>query len=674
MIATMNYARSCVALLPLLLGLALTAQDQSLPDPAKMSFENGTDRIPDFETFQKLSYQGPEVKIDVGLKGIEYVKYQLEAIETGKPILYFINTMTHRSHPGFMRTVGITRGGPGGPGGRSSRGRPGFGRSRGRPGFGRSRSGPVSQMRGVLCYRPLLIAPNGKPGLFTIEYEPNDSYEYKMVKMSIDMLEKFAPFTKGRIAYYPLPRAKAQYESDKEHYDKANIPGFFPEDTYKNIGFLPLNAAEGYGQLRLMKSDQRPNPRDIVLYPTLPNEMPRVAGIITAVRQTPLSHVNLRAIQDGVPNAFLKGATDNKSITSLVGKYVYYKVTKDGYELREARRQDVDKHFASLRPTKTQVPQRDLSVKQIQALDDIDFEDSNSVGVKAANLAALRKFEFPEGTVPNGFAVPFAFYDEFMRHNDFYAKAAAMMAEPEFVNNTDKRIKALKKFRQTISKGEMPARLQTALATVQDSFGDHPIRCRSSTNNEDLPGFSGAGLYSSCTHDRAEGPIAKSIQQVYASLWNFRAFEERHFYRIDHDATAMGVLLHPNFSQEKANGVAVSDDIVYQSDNKYYINTQLGEDMVTNPEGQSIPEEALLSPSNSRDDTIVTYSNRVQGNQEILSRTHADQLCRYLGKIKREFQHHYGHKQSDGKFAMEIEFKITAKNKLVIKQARPWVY
>jgi len=276
--------------------------------------------------------------------------------------------------------------------------------------------------------------------------------------------------------------------------------------------------------------------------------------------------------------------------------------------------------------------------------------------------------------VPNGFAVPFAFYDEFMRHNGFYAKAAAMMAGPEFAKNTDKRIKALEQFRRTISKGEMPARLQTALAPVQKSFGDHPIRCRSSTNNEDLPGFSGAGLYSSYTHDKTEGPIASSIQQVYASLWNFRAFEERDFYRIDHGATAMGVLLHPNFSEEKANGVAVSDDIVYQSGNKYYVNTQLGEDMVTNPEGQSIPEEVLLSPSSSRDDTIVTYSNRVQGDQEILSRAHADQLRRHLGRIKRKFRRHYGHKRSDGKFAMEIEFKVTAENKLVIKQARPWVY
>jgi hypothetical protein len=663
-----------LVLVSLTLSFAPSAQAQKYPDPAKLDFKDGTNAIPDFQTYQKLSYQGPEVMVDVGLKGVEFVKYQIEAVETDKPIMYFINTNTHRGHPMFMREVGITRLGRGGPGrGGPGRGGPGRGGpGRGEP--GRESTALVSQMRGVLAYRPFLMAPNGEPGLFTIEYEPNDSYEYKHVKMSIDMLGKLAPFTKGKIAYYPLPRAKAQYERDKELYDKANIPSFFPEDVYKDIVFLPLNAAEGYGRLRLMKSDERPGPRDVVLYPTLPNEMPRVAGIITAVRQTPLSHVNLRAIQDGVPNAFLKGATTQKSITRLLGKYVFYKVSPGGYELKEASSKDVDKHFAKIRPTKTQTPVRDLQSQEIRALDDVNFKDSKSVGVKAANLAALRRLGFPEETVPDGFAVPFWFYDEFMKHNGFYAKAKAMMADPTFSEDTDKRIKALKKFRQQIGAGEMPPSLGAALAKVQETFGERPIRCRSSTNNEDLPGFSGAGLYGSYTHRKAEGHISKSIQQVYASLWNFRAFEERDFYRIDHATTAMGALLHHNFENEQANGVAVSDDILYQSGSKYYVNTQVGEDLVTNPNADSIPEEMLLSPISSRDDTLITFSNQVEGKKGILSRAHTDQIRKHLGRIKRKFRRHYGHKRSQGKFAMEIEFKVTADGDLVIKQARPWVY
>ena len=63
-----------------------------------------------------------------------------------------------------------------------------------------------------------------------------------------------------------------------------------------------------------MEPDDRPNPRDIVIYEALPNELPRVAGIISTVPQTPLSHVNLRAVQDGVPNSFIRDALDNTDI------------------------------------------------------------------------------------------------------------------------------------------------------------------------------------------------------------------------------------------------------------------------------------------------------------------------------------------------------------------------
>ena len=94
------------------------------------------------------------------------------------------------------------------------------------------------------------------------------------------------------------------------------------EDIAPQSGFLALNPGEGYGLLRAMGLEERPNPRDIVIYEALPNELPRVAGIISTVPQTPLSHVNLRAMQDGAPNAFIRGALHNSAITSLIGEYV----------------------------------------------------------------------------------------------------------------------------------------------------------------------------------------------------------------------------------------------------------------------------------------------------------------------------------------------------------------
>ena len=88
---------------------------------------------------------------------------------------------------------------------------------------------------------------------------------------------------------------------------------------------------------------------------------------------------------------------------------------------------------------------------------------------------------------------------------------------------------------------------------MHDTFPeDTKLRYRSSTNNEDLPGFNGAGLYDSKTQKPSETEddgIDKSLKQVYASMWNFRAFTEREFHRIDHSAAAMGVVVHPNYSR-----------------------------------------------------------------------------------------------------------------------------
>jgi len=612
-------------------------------EPEELELADGAAIIPDHATFQKLAYKGEEVMIDTFLAGLEFVKFTIDGATSDEPRMYFINTKTHRAHMMFGRVAGVPFRGP-------------------------------DQMLGVLVYRPRLKSPSGNPGLYTFEFEPFDAYVFEMVKVAQDLLIVKMPILNGNIGYFPRGGgAVARYEQEKALYEGSEVTVYLDEHLRStDVGYLPLNLAETFGRLQMMDLDQRPNPRDVVVYRSLPNELPRVAGIITAVRQTPLSHVNLRAIQDKVPNAFITGAADSKTIRPLIGKYVYYKVTVDGYELREATATEVNAHFADLRPSETQVPPRDLSVRKIRPLDEIKFKDSSSVGMKAANLATMRTFEFPEGTVPAGFAVPFYFYDEFMKHNEFYELVDALLKNPEFQQDRDIQEKELQKLRSLIKKGKLPGWMMEALTDVQKSFpAGTSIRCRSSTNNEDLPGFSGAGLYGSYTHHPEEGHLSKSIKQVFASLWNFRAFEEREFYRIDHKAAAMGVLLHPNFSGELANGVAVTDDILYETHGNYYLNTQLGEDLVTNPEEESIPEEILLGWWKEDGYQIMHRSNL--GTGQLLNEVHLDELRDRLARIHARFRRLYGHSEDD-KFAMEIEFKFTKDGKLAIKQARPWVF
>ncbi len=609
-------------------------------NPEQIPFKDGTATIPDRTTFKKLSYQGTEVRIDTQLIGIEFVKIQIENMNTDNPHLYFMNTKTHRSHGSFMQAAGLSRG--------------------------------QGQMRGVLSFRPLFTSPNGEPGVYTFEFNPNDAFPFTEIKRVHDLLVSKMPILEGRLGYCPLWGAIDLYRREKSLYDTADFPVYFEDDLYANVGYLPLNTGESFGRLHVLEANERPKPRDIVICKTLPNEMPRVAGIITGVRQTPLSHVNLRAIQDKVPNAFITSATENNLIAPLIGKYVYYMVNADGFDIREATQQEVNAHFADLRPATDQKPKRNLSIKKVLTLDEITFSNSDSFGVKTANIATLRTFDFPEGTVPDGFGVPFYFYDEFMKHNGFYDTVITMLNDSEFQNSHDTKEEELKKLRSVIENGEMPVWMMAALSELQNSFRkETSLRCRSSTNNEDLPGFSGAGLYDSFTHNPDEGHLSKSIKQVYASLWNFRAFDAREFYRIDHLTTAMGVLLHPNYADELSNGVAVTNDVVYQTIGNYYLNTQVGEDLVTNPNEQSRPEEILLDMGDGNVYRVVSKSNQISDGKQLLTSSHLRELHQYLSTIHNRFRRLYDSSSAD--FAMEIEYKVTKEGNIAIKQARPWV-
>ncbi len=622
-------------------------------DPADIDPRDGLASLPEREAFERLSYQGEDVSIDIGLISLEYVKFIITGANTGNPQTYFMDTVRHRNHSSFMRSYDMSS-------------RDGMGQNDGRV------------MRGVLVYRPLLSAPDGEAGLYTYEFEPFDRYSYSLLQIAHDELVKNAPILAGKLSYHPMPAAVNLYETQREQFEAGNLSVFLDGDEYSDIAYLPLNEAEGFGILRLMDLDQRPGARDVVVYRSLPNEMPHVAGIITGFRQTPLSHVNLRAVQDSIPNAYIRNATEQEEIQQLIGRYVYYRVAADGYEIREASSVEVEDFFADLRPLEQQLPDRDLSVTQIRPLNEVTFTDSINVGVKAANVATLATLDFPTEAFPDGFAVPFYFYDEFMKYNNFYNDIERMMALPNFADDTDERERVLEILRDGIEGGDMPTWMMDDLAELQNSFpGNMPIRLRSSTNNEDLPGFSGAGLYDSYTHRPDEGHLAKSVKQVFASLWNFRAFEEREFYKIDHFTAAMGILVHPNYDDEAANGVAVSDDIVYEvtgvnPGRTYYINVQVGEDLVTNPNDESIPEELLLNSVLPLNDRLINSSNRTNGEILLTSEFKTD-LRDYMNRIHNGFRELYA-VEAGQQFAMEIEFKITYDGVLAIKQARPWVY
>ena len=596
---------------------------------AAIELSDGAVVILDTQTYDALAVGG-------------YFKFGLIGIDTDQPSVYFINTKTHPTHQTFLDDRSINR---------------------------------QRVILGAILYRQNLVAPDGSQGVYhyslnTLPYR----HSFSLMERTHTLLAASMPLLEDNLALYVRNRQLPDIQSDLPLYRESRINLVFDGDFYSGIDFLALNPGVGYGRLQVLDPDGRPHPRNIVIYEALPNELPRVAGIITTVPQTPLSHVNLRAVQNGIPNAYIRDIRDDPALAPLIGSYVRYEVTEDGYSIRAATKAEVDAHYEASRP-QPQTPERDLLVTEITPLSEIGFDDWRAFGVKAANVAVLGTLDFPEGTVPEGFAIPFHFYDEFMKANGFYGAITDMLADEDFQTDFDVQDDMLDDLRDDIKDADTPQWIIDALTAMHAEFpAGQSLRYRSSTNNEDLPGFNGAGLYDSKTQDPEETAadgIDKSLKGVFASLWTFRAFTEREFHRIDHLAATMGVLVHPNYKDELANGVAVSFDPIYGWEETYYVNSQLGEDLVTNPVAHSVPEELLLFPGGEH--LVLSTSNLVPRGQLLMSAARLVQLAQHLTTIHDHFEGLYDPGAGEP-FAMEIEFKITSGDVLAIKQARPWVF
>ena len=148
--------------------------------------------------------------------------------------------------------------------------------------------------------------------------------------------------------------------------------------------------------------------------------------------------------------------------------------------------------------------------------------------------------------MPDGFAVPFYFYDEFMKHNDLYGDVREMLADPDFQSDYDTKVDGAQEAAQEDQEGRDAGvdRDGSDRRCTQPTRRDtSPALTGRAPTTRTFPGSTGPGLYDSKTQhpeETEEDGISKSLKQVYASLWNFRAFIERDFQRVDHLADCDG--------------------------------------------------------------------------------------------------------------------------------------
>jgi pyruvate, water dikinase len=310
--------------------------------------------------------------------------------------------------------------------------------------------------------------------------------------------------------------------------------------------------------------------------------------------------------------------------------------------------------------------------------------DIAKVGGKAAHLGELDKISINGKPLPlpeNGFAIPIYFYFEHINNNNIAQKIDSLLQDEAIINNAQALKTTLEKIRELI--GDAPID-ETLLASVKfrmlkdTSFVNY--RFRSSTNAEDIEGFSGAGLYDSKSGSvlNNKKPIDIAIKKVWASLWNMEAFTERAQANINQRSIGMGILVHRAFGTEEVNGVAVTKNLYRNNFDGITLNMQKGEVSVSNADDSVTCEQMIIKiMSNIKEGSdfgleYISYSP-LNNNLPLLSTSEIKQLTSYLYAIKKHFYNLYGRNKnvSFENFAVDVEFKLNkGDRKIYIKQAR----
>lgn len=515
-----------------------------------------------------------------------------------------------------------------------------------------------------------------EPNLWVYELAPYDTATPEMLTKAFRRLRDGAFFGKELRLHLTSREQEALLSRLPE-----DVPVVKTDEIYRGLSYQPLNLGETIGQVRRLTAAELEagyvSPRELVVLDRVPADISVVAGVITEAFQTPLSHVNVLSQQRGTPNMALRDA--RAQLAEYEGRWVRLTVGPFAYQIVPATQAEAEAFWADKRPGPTAVPAPDYGRQGMLNLDALGVADISAVGGKAAHFGELRQTTGVR--VRPGFAIPVFYYREFMQQNGFEKQLASLLSEERFRMDGLYRRQQLEALQAQMRAAPVSAALMALLeARIGSDFPATRMRFRSSTNAEDLRGHSGAGLYDSQSGalNDPKRPIDTAVRTVWASLWNFRAFEEREWVRIDHLQVAMGVLVHPTYVDELANGVAITanpfDDSV-DGEDAFYINAQRGEESVVSPEPGVIADQLLYFFFHSgQPATYFARSNLTADAAPVLSRAELFDLGTQLDAIRGHFAPLYA-TPSGQPLAMDVEFKLEAdgtSRRIEIKQARPY--
>ena len=502
--------------------------------------------------------------------------------------------------------------------------------------------------------------PRDEMWAFELEYSDPATHD-EIVKLFRAIERTAPPEVRDRIAW--LARSPAQEALAAAMADEGLAYG---DRVLRYADLAVAGDVEVYseglvaGRLRVVRAGAglaETRATDILVVDQPPDFLPQCSGLLTAVPQTPLAHVNVLAKNRGIPNAYVAGLLDDPNVDQLAGAgapVVVRARAPDDLELVPMSEDDFALWRQMTAPRTSAVDPIDVdALPYVVDLEELSFADADDVrgyaGGKAAGFTALGDADVERP--PDALALTIKAYVEHTA--DLRPRLQAMLADPAFQASPAIRILALEgegfydatfptedarrekedllasrgdgdPLAGLIRAGGVRAIVETRAidattaatirAALEERFGGYadaqPLRFRSSSNVEDIEGFNGAGLYESSTGflraelladpDDQARTVERAIRATWGSYWRAEAFEERALERIDHLSGAMGVLVHAGFqdSHERSNGVLFVTVLPPEHDDaaRMELNVQAGALSVTNPDGTTeLPEVDVVA-------------------------------------------------------------------------------
>jgi hypothetical protein len=474
--------------------------------------------------------------------------------------------------------------------------------------------------------------------------------------------------------------------------------------SQKNIasGLRGLNAGLARGILREPQpgeASQHFDRNSIYVLPATTEDLPPVAGIITAGKGNILSHVQLLARNLGIPNV----AIDKwllPQIRSRKGHKVVLAVSPQGVVQLVDDGPQWDEIFARQKAApdviiRPDLDKLDLHNHSLIPLQNLTAADSGRVaGPKATNLGEL-KYHFPEA-VTNGLVIPFGIFRALLDQpiepggpsvfnwiQDQYKLIRSLEVSPQKQKQITRQF--LQRLRNWIvhadAGGAFRLRLQAALEETFGEDGTYGVFVRSDTNVEDLPGFTGAGLNLTVANVVGFENVLKAINRVWASPFTERAYQWRQAYMENPEHVYVSVLLLKSIPAEKS-GVMVTADV--HSGQKGWLTIAVNEGIGGGVSGQTAEElrvnmhsgsVRLMAHATEPFKRILLTSGGLtkipaSGTEAVLSEVDVAILINFAKSVPMRFPNLLN---SDGRpVPADIEFGFY-RNKLVLFQIRPFL-